>query len=284
MKFTKMHGCGNDYVYMDCTKGLPPAPEQLAVRISDRHFGVGSDGLILIAASDTADFRMIMYNSDGSEAEMCGNGIRCVGKYVFDKGLTDQTRLSIETKCGIKYLKLNTVNGRVSSVQVDMGEPSLSAASLPVIGMGDPVIEKPVTAGDRTFLMTCVSVGNPHAVLWVEDTDTCGLETYGPILERDPIFPQRCNIEFVQIIDGHTIRMRVWERGAGETLACGTGACASAFACYTAGKTGPDVSVQLLGGTLEISYDPTTNHILMTGPAAAVFDGELLTEDIDEAD
>ena len=274
MKFTKMQGCGNDYVYVDCTRQPLENPGAVARRISDRHFGIGSDGLILIAPSQKADFRMIMFNSDGSEGAMCGNGIRCVGKFVYDKGLTDQTQVSIETKSGIKYLDLTVENGQVTQARVDMGEPSLSAAALPVVGMGDPVIEHPISVNDREYLMTCVSMGNPHAILWVENVDTCGLEVIGPLLETHPMFPDRCNIEFVQLVDENNIRMRVWERGAGETLACGTGACASACACFTAGKTGRQVNVQLLGGTLHIEV-AEDGHIYMTGPAATVFEGEI---------
>lgn len=271
-----MHGCGNDYVYMDCTQGLPENPSALAQQVSDRHFGVGGDGLILIAASETADFRMIMYNADGSQGAMCGNGIRCVGKFVYDKGLTKKTQLSIETKSGIKYLNLTVEYNQVTQVRVDMGEPSLQAEALPVLGMGDPVIEAPIEVLGQKFQMTCVSMGNPHAILWVENADTCPLETVGPYLEKKAdLFPDGCNIEFVQLMNDHTIRMRVWERGSGETLACGTGACASAYACYATGKTGSEVTVQLLGGTLTIEYDSDSNHIYMTGPAATVFEGEL---------
>lgn len=275
MKFTKMHGCGNDYIYMDCTRRLPDDPGALARRVSDRHFGIGGDGLILIAASEVADFRMIMFNADGSEGSMCGNGIRCVGKFVYDKGLTDKTQVSIETKSGIKTLALTVEQGQVIRAQVDMGCPSLEADALPVVGLGSPVVEHPITVQGQTFQMTCVSMGNPHAVLWVDDADHCGLETIGPLLEHDPMFPDRCNIEFVQLMDSGTIRMRVWERGSGETLACGTGACASAFAGYTTGKTGSHVRVRLLGGELDIAYDPTGGHILLTGPAVTVFEGEL---------
>ncbi len=275
MKFTKMHGCGNDYIYMDCTRRLPDDPGALARRVSDRHFGIGGDGLILIAASEVADFRMIMFNADGSEGSMCGNGIRCVGKFVYDKGLTNKTQVSIETKSGIKTLALTVEQGQVTRARVDMGRPSLDADALPMVGFGSPVIERPITVQGQTFQMTCVSMGNPHAVLWVDDVDHCGLETIGPLLEHAPMFPDRCNIEFVQLMDSGTIRMRVWERGSGETLACGTGACASAFACYTTGKTGSHVKVRLLGGELDIAYDPTDGHILLTGPAVTVFEGEL---------
>ncbi len=272
LSFTKMHGCGNDYVYMDCTQQLPENPSALAIQVSDRHLGIGGDGLILIASSEVADFRMIMFNADGSEGSMCGNGIRCVGKYVYDKGLTDQTSLRIETKSGIKYLNLTAENGKVSLIQVDMGKPTLVAESIPVVGYGDRVVEQPISVAGYDFLMTCVSVGNPHAVLWVDDVDTCPLETVGPLLEFDPCFPERANIEFIQVVDDHTIRMRVWERGSGETLACGTGACASAFACYTTGKTGPRVTVHLRGGDLQIDCNAANGNLQMTGPAVTVFD------------
>lgn len=269
-----MQGCGNDYVYVDCTRAPLENPGRAARLVSDRHFGIGSDGLILIAPSQVADFRMIMFNSDGTEGAMCGNGIRCVGKFVYDKGLTRKTRVSIETKSGVKYLDLTVEGGKVSRARVDMGKPDLSAGALPVVGLGDPVIEHPVSVNGRDYLMTCVSMGNPHAVLWVEDVDACGLETLGPLLETGPCFPDRCNIEFVQPVDRETIRMRVWERGAGETLACGTGACASTYACFVAGKTGRQVSVHLLGGTLQIEA-AEDGHIYMTGPAATVFEGEM---------
>jgi diaminopimelate epimerase len=269
-----MHGCGNDYVYVDCTQAPLPNPEQVAIQVSSRHFGIGSDGLILICPSQVADFRMRMFNADGSEGAMCGNGIRCVGKFVYDKGLTQSTQVSIETASGIKYLSLTVENGQVTQAQVDMGAPSLSAAALPVVGMGDPVLEAPITVAGKTFQMTCVSMGNPHAILWVEDVDTCPLEEVGPLLENHPMFPHRCNIEFVQLVDRENIRMRVWERGSGETLACGTGACASAYACLTTGKTGPEVNVHLLGGTLHISCTQD-GPIHMTGPATTVFEGEI---------
>jgi diaminopimelate epimerase len=274
MKFTKMHGCGNDYVYVDCTQTALEQPEEVARRVSDRHFGIGSDGLILICPSQVADFRMRMFNADGSEGAMCGNGIRCVGKFVYDKGLTAKTSVDIETRSGIKHLALTVENGKVSQATVHMGTPSLAASSLPVIGMGETVVEAPVTVAGRTFSMTCVSMGNPHAILWVEDVQSCGLEEIGPLLENHPMFPDRCNIEFVQLVDDSHVKMRVWERGSGETLACGTGACASAFACYHTGKTGSQVDVELLGGTLHISV-AEDGHIDMTGPATTVFEGEI---------
>ncbi len=274
MKFTKMHGCGNDYVYVDCTREPLENPSGISRLISHRHFGIGSDGLILIAPSQAADFRMIMFNSDGSEGAMCGNGIRCVGKFVYDKGLTRKTQVSIETKSGIKFLDLTVKDGKVSQARVDMGKPDLAAQALPVVGMGDPVIERPISVKGQDYLITCVSMGNPHAILWVEDVDGCGLEVIGPLLETHPMFPDRCNIEFVQLVDRENIRMRVWERGAGETLACGTGACASAYACFVAGKTGREVNVHLLGGTLQIEA-AEDGHIYMTGPATTVFEGEM---------
>lgn len=274
MKFTKMHGCGNDYIYVDCTRQPLEDSSGVARRVSDRHFGIGSDGLILIAPSQVADFRMIMFNSDGSQGAMCGNGIRCVGKFVYDKGLTDQTRVSIETKSGVKYLDLTVENGKVSQARVDMGEPILAAGALPVVGMGDPVIERPISVHGQDYLMTCVSMGNPHAVLWVENVDTCGLEVLGPTLETSSMFPDRCNIEFVELVDRENIRMRVWERGSGETLACGTGACASAYAAFVTGKTGRQVNVHLLGGCLHIEVGED-GRIYMTGPATTAFEGEI---------
>jgi diaminopimelate epimerase len=273
LHFTKMHGCGNDYVYMDCTCEMIKDPGALAKRVSDRHFGVGSDGLILIAPSTCADFRMVMFNADGTEGAMCGNGIRCVAKFVYDKGLTDQTHISVETKSGIKYLDLTVENGVVTQVRVDMGAPSVAAADLPVVGLGDPVIEVPVTVEGQTFQMTCVSMGNPHGILWVEDVNTCPLETVGPKLETGEMFPDRCNIEFAHVVDRHTVEMRVWERGAGETWACGTGACATAYACWRTGKTENVMELRLRGGNLMIEYDEAADRIYMTGPAVTVFEG-----------
>lgn len=277
MKFTKMHGLGNDYVYMDCTKsGVPNNVSDLAQFVSNRHFGVGSDGLILICASDTCDFKMKMYNADGSEAQMCGNGIRCVGKFVYDKGLTNKTNITVETLAGVKVLQLNIKNGKVETVKVDMGEPILEAIKIPVIADEKEVVKNlKITALDKEFKFTCVSMGNPHAITIIEDVDSFNVEKYGSILEIDRHFPEKANIEFIQIIDRNTVKMRVWERGSGETFACGTGACATTVACILNGFIEDEVTVKLLGGDLNIKWNKEDNHIYMTGPATTVFEGEL---------
>lgn len=274
MRFTKMEGIGNDYVYINCFTETVENPESLAVAMSDRHFGIGGDGIILIKPSDKADFTMDMYNADGSRSEMCGNGIRCVGKYVYDYGLTDKTSIAIETLAGIKYLDLTVENGKVSMVTVDMGEPVLEAALVPVKSENEQVIDEKITVAGTDYHMTCVSVGNPHAVMFVEDTDTFPLETVGPLFEHHERFPNRVNAEFVQVLDRKTVKMRVWERGTGETLACGTGSCATVVACILNHKTDDEVTVKLLGGDLIIRYDRQNNKIYMTGPAKVVFDGE----------
>ncbi len=275
MKFTKMHGCGNDYVYVNALEETVDDPGELAKIVSDRHFGIGSDGLILICPSKTADFRMAMYNADGSEGSMCGNGIRCVAKYVYDHGMTDQTSLAIETKSGIKYLDLTIQNGEVSLVKVDMGAPILDPALIPVISDHDRVIDEPITVNGTLYRMTCVSMGNPHAVVFVDDTASFPIESVGPLFECHERFPDRINTEFVQLLGPNEINMRVWERGSGETLACGTGTCASVVACVINGYTGEDVLVHLLGGDLAISYDRKGDTVWMTGPAATVFEGEI---------
>lgn len=274
MRFTKMEGIGNDYVYINCFTETVENPESLAVAMSDRHFGIGGDGIILIKPSDKADFTMDMYNADGSRSEMCGNGIRCVGKYVYDYGLTDKTSIAIETLAGIKYLDLTVENGKVSMVTVDMGAPVLEAALVPVQSENEQVIDEKITVAGTDYYMTCVSVGNPHAVMFVEDTDTFPLETIGPLFEHHERFPNRVNAEFVQVLDRKTVKMRVWERGTGETLACGTGSCATAVACILNHKTDDEVTVKLLGGDLIIRYDRQNNKIYMTGLANVVFDGE----------
>ena len=274
MKFTKMHGCGNDYVYVDCTQTMIDDPGRVAALVSHRHFGVGGDGLILICPSEVADFRMAMYNADGSEGAMCGNGIRCVAKFVYDKGLTDKTELCIETRSGVKTLQLNVEEGKVVSVRVDMGEPNVAAAAVPVRGMGNFVIDREVTIAGYPWVMTCLSMGNPHAVVWVESVADLPLEQLGPQFEHHPMFPDRVNTEFVEVVDDHTLRMRVWERGSGETLACGTGACAAVAAAYISEYTGPQVHVILQGGELDVEV-AEDNHIYMTGPATIVFEGEI---------
>ena len=280
IKFTKMHGLGNDYVYIDAINQKIENESSLAKFVSNRHFGIGSDGLILICKSDIADFKMRMFNSDGSEAEMCGNGIRCVGKFVYDKGLTDKTIVKIETLAGIKTLALNTKEGKVETARVDMGEPILEAEKIPVISKEQPVKNLELEAENKKFKFTCVSMGNPHAITIVENTKEFDVEKYGKILEVDKAFPKKANIEFAQIIDKENIKMRVWERGAGETLACGTGACATAVACNLNGLTGRKVNIELLGGTLNIEWNEKDNHVYMTGPAVTVFDGELYEEAI----
>ena len=280
IKFTKMHGLGNDYVYIDAINQKIENESSLAKFVSNRHCGIGSDGLILICNRDSADFNMRMCNSDGSEAEMCGNGIRCVGKFVYDKGLTDKTIVKIETLAGIKTLVLNTKDGKVETARVDMGEPILEAEKIPVISKEQPVKNLELEAENKKFKFTCVSMGNPHAITIVENTKEFDVEKYGKILEVDKAFPKKANIEFAQIIDKENIKMRVWERGAGETLACGTGACATAVACNLNGLTGRKVNIELLGGTLNIEWNEKDNHVYMTGPAVTVFDGELYEEAI----
>ena len=280
IKFTKMYGLGNDYVYIDAINQKIENESSLAKFVSNRHFGIGSDGLILICKSDIADFKMRMFNSDGSEAEMCGNGIRCVGKFIYDKGLTDKTIVKIETLAGIKTLVLNTKDGKVETARVDMGEPILEAEKIPVISKEQPVKNLELEAENKKFKFTCVSMGNPHAITIVENTKEFDVEKYGKILEVDKAFPKKANIEFAQIIDKENIKMRVWERGAGETLACGTGACATAVACNLNGLTGRKVNIELLGGTLKIEWNEKDNHVYMTGPAVTVFDGELYEEAI----
>lgn len=277
MKFTKMHGCGNDYVYVNCFEEKVTDPGRVSRIVSDRHFGIGSDGLILICPSEKADFRMRMYNMDGSEGSMCGNGIRCVAKYVYDHGLTDKTAISVETKAGIKYLDLQVENGKVAMVTVDMGAPVITPSEIPVTAPegAASVIDEPITIDGVEYRMTCVSMGNPHAVVYVEDPGTLDLPHIGPLFEHNERFPDRVNTEFIHVIDRHTLQMRVWERGAGETLACGTGTCASVYASILNGYTDDEVLVHLLGGDLKIRYDREKNTIFMTGPATEVFSGEI---------
>ena len=275
LKFTKMHGIGNDYVYINCFEEKVEDPAELSRLVSRQHFGVGSDGLILICPSDKADFKMKMYNADGSQAEMCGNGIRCVGKYVYDYGLTDKDEITVETLAGIKYLKLIIEEGKVAQVRVNMGAPVLEAKKIPVISRQSPVVDMPIEINGKYWSMTCVSMGNPHAVVFINDVKGLDIETVGPEFENHTAFPQRVNTEFVEVIDKNTVRMRVWERGSGETLACGTGACAVAVAGVLTGKTGDEITVHLVGGDLKIHWDREENLVYMTGPATRVFDGEL---------
>lgn len=273
MKFTKMHGLGNDYVYIDCTKNKNKidTPEELSKKVSNRHFGIGSDGLILICDSDKCDFKMRMFNADGSEAEMCGNGIRCVGKYVYDFGLTDKNKITIETKAGIKKLKLNIENEKVKTVTVDMGEPILDKNEIPYIS-DSKFVELKVL--DREFIFTPVSMGNPHAITFINNLDTFDIDKYGKIVEIDKHFPNKTNVEFIEILDKNHIKMRVYERGTGETLACGTGACASVVASVLNNLTDRTVNVKLLGGSLNINYNED-GHVYMTGEATTVFNGEI---------
>lgn len=274
MKFTKMQGLGNDYVYVNGFEEKIENPSKLAVKVSDRHFGIGSDGLILINPSKAADFEMEMYNADGSRGEMCGNGIRCVAKYVYDYGLTDKTQISIETLGGIKYLELTAEEGKVVQVQVDMGKPELRPGKIPVIAEGDTVIDAPIEVEGKEYKMTGVSMGNPHIVIYMDDIDNLEIEKIGPKFENHKRFPNRINTEFVEVLDRNTVKMRVWERGSGETLACGTGACAVAVACILNGLTEDEVTVRLLGGDLFIKWDREKDTVYMTGPAEIVFDGE----------
>ena len=273
MKFTKMHGIGNDYIYINCFEEVIEDASDLAIKMSDRHFGVGSDGLVLILPSDKADFRMRMYNSDGSEAEMCGNATRCVGKYVYDNGLTDKREITLETLAGIKHLELKVAGGAVESVTVDMGEPILTPQLIPVDYTGDEFINKIINVNGDEYAVTCVSMGNPHAVVYLESLNDLEIEKLGPKFENHPIFPRRINTEFVEVISRSILRMRVWERGAGETLACGTGACAVLVSSVLNSLSDRKATVQLLGGDLEINWDEKDNHVYMTGGATKVFDG-----------
>ena len=279
MKFTKMQGCGNDYVYVNCFKETVENPSELSIKVSNRNFGVGSDGLILICPSDVADVRMEMYNADGSRSQMCGNGVRCVGKYCYDYGIVNKDVVTVETLAGIKTLQLEIENDKVVRVTVDMGAPIIEPSLVPVKAEGDAVIAKPIVIDAVEYEITCVSMGNPHAITFVEDTNNIGnIEVIGPKFEHHEMFPERTNTEFIQILSDTEINMRVWERGSGETLACGTGACASVYACILNGKTKDEVTVHLLGGDLWIKYDRESGHIFMTGPAVVVFDGELMNE------
>jgi diaminopimelate epimerase len=275
IKFTKMEGLGNDYVYIDCMTSTPPNLPQLSIKMSDRHFGVGGDGVILIMPSEVADFRMRMFNADGSEGKMCGNGSRCVAKFVYDKGLTDKTEVTLETLSGIKVLKMHLgEDGKVATVTVDMGEPELIPANIPVLFSGDKMVEAPVaTANHGEYKVTAVSMGNPHGVIFVDKMEDVDVWGAGRELETAAIWPDRANIEFIEVLNDHELRMRVWERGSGETLACGTGACASAVAAALTGRARRKVRIHLLGGPLDIEWREADNHVYMTGPAAIAFEG-----------
>lgn len=276
LKFTKMHGAGNDYIYVNGFTQKIDNPNELAIKLSNRNFGIGSDGLVLILPSDTCDFRMQMFNSDGSEAEMCGNASRCVGKYVFDNGLTDKKEITLETGAGKKYITLLEGDSKARKVKVDMGEPILDPTLIPVKVDEEPVMNYPLDIDGKIWKITCVSMGNPHAVIFTEGINQLDLPALGPKFETNPIFPRKTNTEFIEVIDHHTLNMRVWERGAGETLACGTGACAAAVAAILNGYCERQITIHLLGGNLEIEWNAENNHVYMTGEAVSVFEGEIL--------
>ena len=285
MKFTKMHGCGNDYIYVNGFQETisPEQKPELVRRLSDRHFGIGGDGVIFINPSKEADFEMEMYNADGTRAQMCGNGIRCVAKFVYDKGLTDAEHISVISAGSVKYLDLTVERtlrlpgdrGKVKLVRVNMGSPILEPDKIPVLAEGETVVNQPIFVEDEEYRMTCVSMGNPHAVVFAEGVADMKLEQIGPLFENHVRFPERVNTEFVEVIDRQNVFMRVWERGTGETLACGTGCCATAVACALNGLTDEEITVKLLGGELHIKWDRTANLVYMTGPAKIVFEGEV---------
>lgn len=275
MKFTKMQGLGNDYIYVNCFEEYIDNPKEVARHLSDRHFGIGSDGLILIKQSNIADFMMEMYNADGSQSEMCGNGIRCVGKYVYDFGLTSKTEITVETLAGIKYLKLHLENGEVDKVTVDMGEPIFTPQNIPILSEKERYVNEEVEVLGKKFLMTSLSMGNPHGVIFVDNVKEFPVEAIGKELEKYSIFPNRANIEFVEVLDHHSANMRVWERGSGETLACGTGTCASVVAGVLTGVLDRKSTVHLLGGDLYIEWNEINNHVYMTGKATTVFTGNI---------
>ena len=276
MKFTKMQGLGNDYVYVNCFEEKIENPSEVALKVSNRNFGIGSDGLIMINPSKVADFEMEMYNADGTRSEMCGNGIRCVAKYVYDKGLTHSKNISIISAGKIKYLELTTdAQDKVMLVKVNMGAPILIPEQIPVVAEGECAVNVPIQVQGKEYAMTCVSMGNPHAVLFVDDVAGLELEKIGPDFENHERFPRRTNTEFVQIVDESHVKMRVWERGTGETLACGTGCCATAVACVLNGLTKEEIEVEVLGGRIQIRWDREENLVYMTGPAEIVFEGEI---------
>jgi len=275
MKFTKMQGLGNDYIYVDCTQKSIDNPSEVSKKVSDRHFGIGSDGLVLILPSDKADFRMRMFNSDGSESEMCGNAIRCVGKYVFDNKIINKNNITVETLAGIKVLELKVEDQKVVLARVDMGEPILTPKNIPVEGNKDRFISEPIEIDGQIYNVTAVSMGNPHAISYVDDVENFPLYEVGPKMEINKLFPRKVNAEFVQVIDKSTLKMRVWERGAGETLACGTGASAVLVASVLNGVSERAATIKLLGGDLFIEWSEKDNHVYMTGPAVTVFEGEI---------
>lgn len=276
MKFTKMHGIGNDYIYVNCFEEKVENPENVSIYVSDRHKGIGSDGLVLIMPSDKADFRMRIFNADGSEAMMCGNATRCIGKYVYDKGLTTKTEITLETNSGIKYLKLFPENGKVEFVEVDMGKAILAPKDIPVKSDKERFIAEPVVVDGKEYKITCVSMGNPHAIVYLNGVDELPLEKMGPYFENHELFPDRINTEFIEVLDSKNLKMRVWERGSGETFACGTGACASVVASVLNGycNKGEEVTVHLRGGDLRITYNEDET-VIMKGPAALICDGDV---------
>lgn len=275
LKFTKMHGAGNDYIYMNGFVQEIENPSALAIRLSNRNFGIGSDGLVLILPSENADFRMQMFNSDGSEAEMCGNASRCVGKYVYDNGLTTKKEIALETKAGVKYITLLEGDEKARKVTVNMGEPILDPVQIPVKVDKEPVLNFPLDIDGKIWEISCVSMGNPHAVVFTTGIKELDLPVIGPKFEKHPIFPRKTNTEFIEVVDRKTLNMRVWERGAGETLACGTGACAAAVAAILNGYCDRKITIHLIGGDLEIEWDEQNNHVYMTGEAVTVFEGEI---------
>lgn len=280
IKFTKMQGCGNDYVYINGISEDVPVQgrDEIVRKLSDRHFGIGSDGVIFINSSDIADFEMEMWNADGTRSEMCGNGIRCVAKYVYDYGLTDKEELDICSMGAIKHILLNVQAGKVATVQVDMGEPIIKGEFIPTASTLDKVVDYPIDVMGEEYRITCVSMGNPHAIIYINDTEKLDIDRIGPRIENHAFFPNRTNTEFVQNIDRKHIRMRVWERGTGETLACGTGCCALTVAGVLNGLTDREVDIDVLGGHIHVRWDETDNHVYMTGPAVTVFDGEIEIE------
>ena len=279
MKFTNMQGCGNDYVYVNgFTEQIKDKPAFVRA-VSDRHFGVGGDGAIFINPSDVADFEMEMYNADGSRSEMCGNGIRCVAKFVYDKGMTNQEHISIVSAGQIKYLDLDVKDGKVANVKVNMGAPILRAKDIPVMSTMEESVDEPIVVQDKEYRMTCVSMGNPHAIVFMDDVANLEIEKIGPYFENHAVFPNRTNTEFVEIVNRNRVNMRVWERGTGETLACGTGCCATVVACVLNGLTDTTVTVKVLGGEILIEWDREANLVYMTGPATTVFEGEFPWEE-----
>jgi diaminopimelate epimerase len=274
IKFSKMHGLGNDYVYFNCLEAELTNPQKLAIKLSDRHFGIGADGIVLIVPSKRADFGMRMFNADGSEAQMCGNAARCVGKFIYDKGLSHKNPIQLETKAGIKTLILKTEQEVVASVTVDLGEPILEPKRIPVALNGQEILSREQEFGGKMFSITCVSMGNPHCIIFTSSLDDELVNHFGPIIENSPVFPERTNVEFVKIISPYEMQMRVWERGSGETLACGTGAGAVCVAAALNQLTERNVQIELLGGTLQVEW-ASDNHVYKTGPAELVYEGEI---------